>query len=68
LLLLPMVILSSREALRAVPLSIREACFALGADRWQGLRRVVLPMAAPGMLTGIILALARAVGETAPLV
>ena len=68
LLLLPMVILSSREALRAVPLSVREACFALGADRWQGLRRVVLPMAAPGMLTGIILALARAVGETAPLV
>lgn len=68
LLLLPMVILSSREALRSVPLSMREACFALGADRWAALRKVVLPMSIPGMLTGIILALARAVGETAPLV
>ncbi len=68
LLLLPMVIMASREALRTVPRSLREASFALGGDRWPTLRRVVLPMALPGMLTGIILALARAVGETAPLI
>lgn len=68
LLLLPMVILASREALRTVPHSMREACYALGADRWQTIRRVVLPTALPGILTGIILALARAIGETAPLI
>jgi phosphate transport system permease protein len=68
LLLLPMVIMTSREALRSVPRSLREACFALGADRWQTLRQVVLPMAMPGILTGVILSLARAAGETAPLV
>jgi phosphate transport system permease protein len=68
LLLLPMVIMASREALRTVPRSIREACFALGADRWQTLRRVVLPMCLPGVLTGVILSLARAIGETAPLI
>jgi phosphate transport system permease protein len=68
LLLLPMVIMTSREALRTVPQSMREACFALGADRFQTLRQVVLPMALPGILTGVILALARAVGETAPLI
>jgi phosphate transport system permease protein len=68
LLLLPMVIMASREALRTVPRSLREACFALGADRWQTLRRVVLPMCLPGVLTGIILSLARAIGETAPLI
>jgi phosphate transport system permease protein len=68
LLLLPMVIMASREALRTVPRSLREACFALGADRWQTLRRVVLPMCLPGILTGIILSLARAIGETAPLI
>lgn len=68
LLLLPMVILAAREALRTVPHSMREACFALGADRWQTVRRVVLPMSLPGILTGIILALARAIGETAPLI
>jgi len=68
LLLLPMVILAAREALRAVPHSMREACYALGADRWQTVRRVVLPMSLPGILTGIILALARAIGETAPLI
>ncbi|HVR42704.1 MAG TPA: phosphate ABC transporter permease PstA [Thermoanaerobaculia bacterium] len=68
LLVLPMVIMASREALRTVPLSIREASYALGADRWQTLRRVVLPMCLPGILTGIILALARAIGETAPLI
>ncbi|MBI5543966.1 MAG: phosphate ABC transporter permease PstA [Deltaproteobacteria bacterium] len=68
LLLLPMVIMASREALRTVPLSMREACFALGADRFTALRRVVVPMCLPGMLTGIILSLARAAGETAPLI
>jgi phosphate transport system permease protein len=68
LLLLPMVILASREALRTVPHSLREAGYALGADRWQMLRRVVLPTCLPGILTGIILSLARAIGETAPLI
>jgi phosphate transport system permease protein len=68
LLLLPMVVMASREALRTVPRSLREASFALGADRWQTLRRVVLPMCMPGVLTGVILSLARAIGETAPLI
>lgn len=68
LLLLPLIIVSSREALRTVPLSLREASFALGADRWQTIRGVVLPMALPGILTGMILSLARAIGETAPLI
>jgi phosphate transport system permease protein len=68
LLLLPLVIMASREALRTVPRSLREAGFALGGDRWQVLRRVVLPMCLPGVLTGVILSLARAIGETAPLI
>jgi phosphate transport system permease protein len=68
LLLLPMVIMASREALRTVPHSMREACYALGGDRWQSLRVVVLPMCLPGILTGVILSLARAIGETAPLI
>jgi phosphate transport system permease protein len=68
LLVLPIVILSAREALRTVPSSLREACYALGATRWQAIRRVVLPMALPGILTGSILALSRAIGETAPLI
>lgn len=68
LMLLPMVIMASREALRTVPMSLREACYALGADRWQTIRRVVLPMSLPGILTGVILSLARAIGETAPLI
>ena len=68
LLALPVIIMASREALRTVPHSIREACYALGADRWQTIRRVVLPMSLPGILTGIILSLARAIGETAPLI
>ena len=68
LLVLPVVILSSREALRAVPSSLREASYALGATRWQTVRHQVLPAALPGMLTGTILALSRAVGETAPLI
>ena len=68
LLVLPVVILSSREALRAVPPSLREASYALGATRWQTVRHQVLPAALPGMLTGTILALSRAIGEAAPLI
>jgi phosphate transport system permease protein len=68
LLVLPVVIIASREALRAVPLGIREGAFALGATRWEVVRRQVLPAAVPGMMTGTILALSRAIGETAPLV
>ncbi len=68
LLLLPMVIMASREALRTVPQSLREASYALGADKWRTLRGVVLPMCLPGVLTGVILSLARAIGETAPLI
>lgn len=68
LLVLPLTILASREAIRAVPLSMREAAYALGATRWQVVRHHVLPYAAPGIFTGVILALSRAVGETAPLI
>ena len=68
LLVLPVVILSSREALRAVSPSLREASCALGATRWQTVWHQVLPVALPGMLTGMILALSRAIGETAPLI
>ena len=68
LLVLPIVIMASREALRTVPLSIREGSYALGATRWQTVRQVVLPMALPGVLTGSILAISRAMGETAPLI
>lgn len=68
LLVLPIVIISSREALRTVPLNLREAGIALGSTRWQTIRQVVLPSAAPGILTGCILALSRAIGEAAPLV
>jgi phosphate transport system permease protein len=67
LLVLPTVILACREALRAVPSSIREGAVALGATRWQSVRHQVLPAAVPGMVTGVILALSRAIGETAPL-
>lgn len=67
LLVIPVVILSSREALRAVPQSIREASCALGASRWQTIRQQVFPAALPGILTGIILTMSRAIGETAPL-
>ena len=67
LLVLPTVILAAREALRAVPSGIREGALAVGATRWQAVRGQVLPIAVPGIITGVILALARAVGETAPL-
>jgi phosphate transport system permease protein len=68
LLALPVIILATREALRAVPKSLREGSYALGATKWQTVRHQVLPAAAPGILTGLILALSRAVGETAPLI
>jgi phosphate transport system permease protein len=68
LLVLPIVIIASREAIRAVPDSIREAALALGATRWQTVRRQVLPAAIPGIATGSILALSRAIGEAAPLI
>jgi phosphate transport system permease protein len=68
LLVLPMVIIAGREALRAVPPSIREGSMALGATQWQTIWRQVLPAAVPGMATGVILALSRAIGETAPLI
>ncbi len=68
LLILPITIIASREALRAVPNSIRLAAFALGATKWQMVRAHVLPAALPGILTGVILALSRAIGETAPLI
>jgi phosphate transport system permease protein len=68
LLVLPVVIISSQEAIRAVPQSLRRAGLALGATKWQTIRTHVIPNAAPGILTGTILAMARAFGETAPLV
>jgi phosphate transport system permease protein len=68
LLVLPVIILSGREALRAVPNSIRDGALALGATKWQTVSRQVLPAALPGFLTGIILSLSRAIGETAPLI
>ena len=68
LLILPITILATREALRAVSGTIRQAAFALGATRWQTIYSHVLPQAFPGILTGIILALSRAIGETAPLI
>ena len=67
LLILPVIIIASQEAIRAVPSSLRLAAFALGATRWQVARDHVLPAAMPGILTGIILSISRAVGETAPL-
>jgi phosphate transport system permease protein len=68
LLILPVVIIASIEALKAVPNAQREGAYALGASRWQMVRRSVLPAAAPGIMTGIILAMARAIGEAAPLI
>lgn len=68
LLVLPVIILSTREALRAVPASIREASLALGATKWQTIRQQVLPAAVSNIMTGIILAMSRAIGETAPLI
>ncbi len=67
LLVLPMVIIAAREAIRAVPDSIRQGSLALGATKWQTIRRQVLPASVPGIITGIILAVSRALGEAAPL-
>lgn len=68
LLILPVIIVASQEAIRSVPKNLREASFGMGATKWQTIVRVVLPAAIPGILTGGILALSRAIGETAPLV
>lgn len=68
LLVLPLVIIAAREAIRAVPVSLRASSYALGATRWQTIRHHVLPAAMPGILSGTILALSRAGGETAPLI
>jgi phosphate transport system permease protein len=68
LLVLPVVIIAAREAIRAVPPSIREGSMALGATQWQTIWKQVLPAAIPGIATGVILALSRAIGETAPLI
>ncbi len=68
LLILPVIIIASREALRAVPQSIRHGARALGATQWQAIWRHVLPLAFPGILTGVILGFSRAIGETAPLI
>jgi len=67
LLVLPLVISASEEALRQVPRGLREASLALGATRWQTVRRVVLPNALPGIITGLVLSVGRAAGETAPI-
>ena len=67
LLSLPVIIIASQEALRSVPLSLRQAAYGVGATRWQVVRHHVLPAAFPGILTGTILAVSRAIGETAPL-
>lgn len=67
-LVLPLVIITSAEAIRAVPTTIREAGYGIGASRWQVVRTLIIPSAAPGILTGTVLALSRAMGETAPLI
>jgi phosphate transport system permease protein len=68
LLVLPIIVVASQEAIKAVPGFLREASYAMGADKWMTVRKVVLPVALPGILTGSILAMSRAIGETAPLV
>ncbi len=68
LLIMPVVVIASMEAIKAVPQAQRDGAYALGASRWQMVREAVLPAAAPGIMTGIILAMARAIGETAPLI
>ncbi|MBA3276194.1 MAG: phosphate ABC transporter permease PstA [Chloroflexia bacterium] len=68
LLILPVVVISSQEAIRAVPLGLRQGAYALGATKWQTVRSHVLPTAMPGILTGMILSMSRAIGETAPLI
>jgi phosphate transport system permease protein len=67
LLILPIVVIASQEAIKAVPSSYRDAAYAMGANRWQVVKTVVLPQALPSMMSGIILALSRAIGESAPI-
>lgn len=67
LLILPIVVIASQEAIKAVPSSYRDAAYAMGANKWQVVKAVVLPQALPGMMSGIILALSRAIGESAPI-
>jgi phosphate transport system permease protein len=68
LLILPVVVISSQEAIKSVPLGLRQASYGLGATKWQTVRSHVLPTAMPGILTGMILSMSRAIGETAPLI
>ena len=68
LLILPVIIVATREAIRGIPLELREAAYGLGADKWQVVRMYVLPAARPGIFTGVIVGLARAIGEAAPLI
>ncbi len=68
LLILPIIIVATREALRSIPLEIREAAYALGADQWQAVWMYLLPAARPGILTGAIVGMSRAIGETAPII
>jgi phosphate transport system permease protein len=68
LMILPVIIVATREALRAIPLDIREAAYALGATRWQVVSDHLVPYASGGILTGVIIGMARAIGETAPLI
>jgi phosphate transport system permease protein len=68
ILVLPIVIITSSEAIRAVPISLREGGYGIGASRWEVTKSLVLPAAAPGILTGTVLSLSRALGETAPLI
>jgi phosphate transport system permease protein len=68
LLTLPVVIVGTREAIRSIPQDVREGAYALGADQWQTVRMYILPAATPGILTGTIIGLARAIGETAPVI
>ena len=68
LMILPVIIVSTREAIRAIPVSIREAAYGVGATRWQLVRDHILPYSAGGILTGVIIGLARAIGETAPII
>ncbi|RWZ60069.1 phosphate ABC transporter permease PstA [Halobacillus fulvus] len=68
LLILPVIVVASQESIRAVPAEIKEASYGMGATKWQTIRRVILPAAIPGILTGAIIALSRAIGETAPLI
>jgi phosphate transport system permease protein len=68
LLILPIIIVATREAIRAIPSSIREGAYALGATRWQMVRDHIIPYSTGGILTGVIIGLARAIGETAPII